>query len=427
MPGLSQATEDREDRGVFAARAVPLGPPSTDQLEVIRAHVLDGAILETNEPYVWAAIASNDREDAYATRMHRSTLENFAADATDGVAFMNSHRTGGFIGSAELPLGRTFDGKLIGASASGPLRTEVTSFTLRGLNLTGLSTDAFIDGLRAGIARDVSVGFYGGEYRCSICDRDMFRDWECRHWPGREYPKLDGKGKEIEGETVRAVAWIHNARLAELSTVYDGACPGAMVKKARGMAEAGELKAVEIDFLEARYRIAGLPRPARSFGGADIPAPPEEERMDPTELTAEQVAQIRLLMVGNGQAADADFVPALVACLEAGRTNAGAAERMAAQDADLARLRPLADEGRAYRADLVTNALAEGARAYGTEFSEETYRALLEAAPLETVKRMAADWKAVGDKQFPGGRLTKDETEPTPITARKRRPAAAYS
>ena len=112
MSGARAAEEREREDGFYAhpVRAVPLGPPSAALLETIRAHVLDDAILETNEPYVWAAQASNDREDAYATRMHRSTLDNFATDATAGVAFMNSHRTGGFIGSAELPLGRTIEG-----------------------------------------------------------------------------------------------------------------------------------------------------------------------------------------------------------------------------------------------------------------------------------------------------------------------------
>src|SRR5690606_31020400 len=60
--------------------------------------------------------------------------------------------------------------------------------------------------------------------------------------------------------------------------------------------------------------------------------------------------------------------------------------------AETQRLAPLADEGRVYRADLVADALAEGVRAYGEDFAEETYRVVLEAASLETVKRMRDDW-----------------------------------
>jgi hypothetical protein len=428
MPRASAAEHDTDD-GYFQhpVRAVPLGQPSAAHLELIRSHVLDAAILDTNEPFVWQAIASNDREDAYGTRMHRSTLDNFAADATAGVAFMNSHRTGGFIGQAELPMGRTYDARVVGASAANPLRVEITSYTLRGINLTGLSTDAFIDGLRSGIARDVSVGFYGGEYRCSICDRDMLRDWECRHWPGRDYPKLDSKGNEVEGETVRAVAWIHDAHLAELSAVYDGACPGAMVSKARSLAGAGELKPQEVEFLEARYRVK-LPHPTRARPGVEIPAPAREAE---PMLTDEQIATIRLALAEAGQAPDADIPAAVRAVVDEARaasSQSAEIERLRPFEAQVAELTPLAETGRQYRADLVTAALTEGARAYGADFAEATYRGLLEAAPLETVKRMHADWKAVGDKQFPGGRATIEGHEPGNGTAKQAEiPSAAFA
>lgn len=434
--GAAPAREARDTDELFfqhPVRAVPLGPPSEAQLELIRAHVVDPAILDEREPFVWQAVASNDREDAYSTRMHRSTLENFAADATDGVAFMNSHRTGGFIGSAELPLGRTFEGRLVGASSAGPLRVEVTSYTLRGLNLNGLSTDAFIEGMRSGIARDVSVGFYGGEYRCSICERDMLRDWECRHWPGREYPKLDSKGNDT-GEKVRAIAWIHNARLGELSVVYDGATPGCMVGKAKRMAAAGELKPAELDFLEARYRIA-LPRTARALAGANVPTATAQKEgdMDPVRSTEggqqppafDLEAQVRAALTDAGLTVGES--PEALALAVRGSLDDLKRLRPLADECE--RLRPLADEGRQYRADLVESAITEGKRALGTAFAEETYRGLLSAAPLETVKRMRDDWKSVGDKQFPGGRATRDADEaetPVEISGRRRRvPAAA--
>ncbi len=429
MGGTTEAADIQAD-GYYAhpVRAVPLGTPGDAHMDLIRAHVLDPAILDTNEPYVWAAQASNDREDAYGTRMHRSTLDNFAADAANGVAFMNSHRTGGYVGQAELPMGRTIEGKVVGASAANPLRVDITAYTLRGLNLTGLSTDAFIDGLRSGIARDVSVGFYGGQYRCSICDRDMLRDWECRHWPGRDYPKLDSKGNPIEGETVRAVAWIHDARLAEVSAVYDGATPGAMVQKARSLAAAGEIKPETLTWLERRYRVR-LPAPGRAYPGADIPPPTQE--VATVDWTPEQVAAIRLALCSAGQAPDADPVAAAQAVSEqarAAQANAAEVELLKPYEARVAELAPLADMGRQYRADLVEAALVEGARAYGPDFATETYRGLLEAAgtSIEVIKRFTDDWRAVGDKQFPAGRATQDPAAPA-ATTRQRRPAAAFS
>lgn len=70
---------------------------------------------------------------------------------------------------------------------------------------------------------------------------------------------------------------------------------------------------------------------------------------------------------------------------------------------EVERLRPLADDGRAYRADLIDEALAEGVRANGEDFAEESYRGILERADIATIKRMRDDWKRLGDKRFPGG------------------------
>lgn len=84
------------------------------------------------------------------------------------------------------------------------------------------------------------------------------------------------------------------------------------------------------------------------------------------------------------------------------------------QETEIARLKPLAEEGKQYRADLVSDALAEGVRAYGEGFDEATYRSLLEAAPLATVKRMRDDWGQIAETRLPGQRKTNDGHEPNP-------------
>lgn len=87
------------------------------------------------------------------------------------------------------------------------------------------------------------------------------------------------------------------------------------------------------------------------------------------------------------------------------------ASRVAWLAAEVSRLRPLADDGRAYRADLIDDALAEGVRAMGPEFAQEAYRGLLSSSTIEVIKRMRDDWRAIGDKTFPGGRQTINEDE----------------
>lgn len=423
------ATYD-ETRGLFVARAAPLGPPTDAQRELIAQHVVDPTVLDEGEIVTWQVTASNTNLDSYFTRQDPETsLRNYAQDAVNGLAFMDSHHTGGIMGPPEQPLGHSFDGRYVGASSAGPARVDEWFYAFRGQAPNGaakLTVDQLVFNMRAGTSRDISITFMPGWYRCALDGLNFLRDMDCRHWPGFEYPKTNAKGEET-GEQQLAYLWVMDAHQSEASAVYDGATPGCMVSKARRLAHMGEIRADVIDQLEQRYRVA-LPHPARSFPAAEIPAPAKEA--EPMEFTPEQIAAMRLALTRAGHAPDADIPTALSAVVDdalAGRTHAAEIERLRPFEEEVTRLRPLADEGRAYRADLVTGALTEGARAYGADFSEETYRGLLEAAPLETVKRMAADWQKAADEIFKGGRKTQDG-DPTPITApRKRRPAAAYS
>lgn len=429
MSGPAQATED-QSASVFSFRARTTGLPPTDELlAAIRERVPDPSIFEQHPPVFMRAEASNRSLDAYFTRMAPSTLQNFAQDASDGVSFLNSHNM------RSLGFGQTFAGRYL---AGGHQRTDVDLYVMRGLRLNETSNDDFIAAVSGGSIKDVSVGFYRGTsgwYRCGICDARMQSFFgmaipTCGHWPGDEYPVSE---KDPEKGMRTAFAWVEDHRLAELSAVNDGATPNAGIKevKARQMLASGELPRDAAERIAGRFGIE-IPTISRSFAGAEIPQPAEEA--EPMELTAEQLASIRLALTRAGQAPDADIPTAVGAVVDDLVRQGVEIARLTVENARLepfearcAELAPLADEGRQYRADLVASALAEGARAYGPEFSEETYRALLEAAPLETVKRMAADWKTAGDALFPGGRKTRDEAEPTPITTRKRRPAAAYS
>ncbi|MGR6004901.1 hypothetical protein ACT7C0_30235 [Bacillus cereus] len=96
-------------------------------------------------------------------------------------------------------------------------------YIMRGLTLNGENTDDTIKAMKAGIIRDMSVGFGGDKmsYRRGSCGRDLW-DWECPHIPGLE----DENGR-------MSFSWIVDAHLREVSTVYKGATPGAYIDKAR--------------------------------------------------------------------------------------------------------------------------------------------------------------------------------------------------
>lgn len=208
-------------------------------------------------------VASANTIDSYGTYMLPSTLKNFAEDATNGVAVLDSHR------SDRLNFGMTVTGEYV---QDGDVHAFTSDFyTVPGIRTEGLDTDAYIKGVQAGLFRDISVGFYmppGAMVRCTICGKDMMRWYMedgCSHFPGMEYDV------EADGATRREVAYgaVDGARLSEYSLVYDGATPGAGVAKARSMEDSGALIPEVALSLERQYRTR-FPRATHIYRGASL-------------------------------------------------------------------------------------------------------------------------------------------------------------
>jgi hypothetical protein len=132
-------------------------------------HMMDPSMLDDRSPFFWSAEISNDQVDSYFTKMMPSTLANFAADASAGVSFLNSHRHN------ELPLGKSIYGQL--DTTEGRQRVLADFYTIPGLNLNGVLTDDFISGVKSGIIRDTSVGFTSGQFWCSMCTSNKLYRW----------------------------------------------------------------------------------------------------------------------------------------------------------------------------------------------------------------------------------------------------------
>jgi hypothetical protein len=372
-------------------------------LERIRARVPDPAILDEHPPFTWTAQISNNNLDAYYTRMRVSSLTNYANDAEAGVSFQDSHRTDGM----ERTLGHSIAGRYTGPGGNGIAHADADFYTLTGLDS---AIDSFVRRVRGGLARDVSIGFYDGQYICSICNRDMLRDWSCWHIPGFEYVVTDEQGNKTS-EKVLATADIENARLSEVSTVYDGATPGAAILKAQREADAGRLRHEQARLLEARYRIK-LPGTGMVVPGTDLP---KEERMDPQPDQTPDPQRlivpdaIRALFTRGGVQADD---------LESG---------VRALVTEIERLRPKAADGETYRATTIEEALAEGTRAMGAAFAREVYAGMLATLDLAVITRMRDDWREIGDARFAGGRQTEDAGDDPPPTRAHETPDAAYA
>lgn len=284
----NETDEQRDAAGIMLART-PLErraakqPASRDELpEELFQQIHDPSVLENGLPYLNAAWGSTDLVDTYHTRMLPSTLQNFADDSSAGISIQNSHRNN------ELGLGRTYLGKYTARRGATPGRSVMDFYIPPNLQVTELNTNSVIDGIKWGTLKDVSVGFYGGELRCSIDQKPMLRnlfflmffggddddrdqidtDGPCNHLPGVEYWKRDKDGKKLNEREV-AIGEIDGAHLAELSIVFDGATPQAQIKgrqapvmaKATRMMEMGVLSRRSAMALETQYRSRGVRLP----------------------------------------------------------------------------------------------------------------------------------------------------------------------
>lgn len=422
--------DDHADVFAHPARLLATNTPDPATMERIRASAMDPSIFDGRTPFVFRAQISSSVMDAYYTRMSpRTTLKNFAADAEAGVSFQDSHRLNA------LGFGRSIQGEYLNANDTGdPPRVQAAFYTLPGLQLNGVSTDHLIDGIRSGIVKDVSVGFYGGSFICSVCGRDMLRDWDCPHIPGVEYEVRSDDGDSLgPAVTKLAFAWVEDARLSEVSAVFDGATPGAAILKANQEAAAGRMRPEAVQLIEARYRIH-LPSRRVLVPGVEIqendmtkretqvttsapvtPAASESEETTPAAAETERAVTPQAPPTETVSSDPWERATELTRQLDDAR-------------AEIARLRPLADDGRAYRADLVEQAITEGIRAYGNAFPVETYRAMLEGQSLEAIKRVREMHKEVADKAIPTGRTSVDRSEKAPAPTRKNDvPDAAFA
>lgn len=374
----------------------------------LEKHVYDPEILEERTPFFFSAEVSSDLIDAYFTHMTFKTLTNFQADAKAGVAFLPGHN------HHELPFGRSLDAQL--ETALNPDRTRLVTdfYTLPGLMLNSVKTDDLINGIRSGILHDVSKGFYGGQHLCDLCGRSMW-DWDCPHVPGMKY---EVKGTDNVMRVLLATFGVDDAHLSEVSSVYDGATPRAEILKAEREAEAGRMKPDAVRMFETRYRMK-LPAAKRSFAGVTL---------EGKKLEFEQIVnQVREVLAID---ANTDLAGAIVQLKTELESLRSVKETLTKAQDKVAELTPLADDGRAYRSDLVSEAMVQGVRAFGEKFAKDLYADILGRSSLAAIKQLSADWQTIGDSRLAGGRQTTDKGESAPgedkPTVAPRIPSAAY-
>lgn len=397
---MTMSDNDQDIHG-FPAQVRLAQPSNRESLtDLARQRANDATVFDDADLFFWSAIISNTRLDSYFTHMARSSLENYARMAADGVSFQNSHHWD------ELPLGASLTGRVEDLE-SGLVQVVSDFYTLAGLNLNSLSTDQFIRGVRSGLVKDVSIGWSGGTRTCDIDGLNYMR---CPHYAGMMY-EIEENGVIRQ---VRATVAIDNATLHEVSAVYDGATPGAVILKARAAAADGRLRNKEAEVLERMYRVS-IPI-TRQFGGVEV----EETQKGARAMGLETVLDKH--KIGNGLEAEAraTALDSRLAELVAAESKLATAQGdLATANARVKELEGPAADGVQYRNDLIEEALAEGVRARGDQFNREVYEQNLRSSNIAYIKTMRDDWKAAGDARFPGGRKTSDSHEPKDKKAAK--------
>lgn len=406
---------------VHPVRVVRAANTDDQLMRIARQRANDPTIFDDHAPIFFAIEASNNRMDCYFTRMSKSTLRNYETDARQGVSFQDSHL------KRQLGLGATLDARL--HEEGDLLRLTSDVFTLPGLP----DLDAFIHRFRAGIARDVSVGFYGGKHICALCNRSIW-SWDCPHIPGVEYEveTRNEQGEVTSKQRQIAFAWIDGARLSEISAVYDGGTPGCAILKAQREADSGRMTPDVANLLENRYRGLRLNAAHRRWAGFDdelktIPAAGEVVAKGVRAMADKQKTEVTQPGVEPSAEADRASATALAGGTAESLIVPNEFERLVQSLAEAAglpaevssdvrevstHLRQMVMDGKAYRERVIDEALTAGVRLFGNEFDAEGTRALFGRADVESIRKMTDQWSRSADKIFPAGRQSDDQAEP---------------
>ena len=179
---------------------------------------------KTDDRYYRAfAEISNGELDTDGHIMGDDTLRNFARQAKSGVQVKDSHEwKNGF--------GRTFDAKYEKSESRVVSGLRITRDMPLGDSKSYPNSDAFVTAIEDEIITQVSIGAYGGDLVCNICNASMYSSRDCYHWPLITYLVTDDDGVK---EKVVCTATYVGGKLREVSLVDKGACPGAEILKVR--------------------------------------------------------------------------------------------------------------------------------------------------------------------------------------------------
>lgn len=361
---------------------------SDETLSLINQHTLEP--VEREEIFSFSGICSNDRMDSYLTKMDvNTTLRNYVSDLKSGVPLLSGHDI------SKNPYGRSYFAELIRAETAVDFNAvRGYWYLVRNMVVNGANTDDSIRAIKAGIQKDMSVGFGGNRmwYKCSSCGRDMMRDSKCGHFPGLE---------DEDGNVT--YAWVMEANLREVSTVYKGATPGAFIDKARQYIDQGQLQNKFISRLEREYQVRFEHDENRSF----FMPKKEGKALKFLDELREQIRENKIekglvyeILTDEG---DPFRQPDDVALRnELGKDHASVNA--------IRQLKKEAQQGRRYLADMIDQAVAARVKASGDTFNVESYRTMLSiSGDIDAIREEIDAYEKMAKQRFTPGRQTEEE------------------
>lgn len=329
--------------------------------------------LSAEDVFVYQGIISSDAMDSYYTKMDAETsLRNYANDLKAGTPLMTYHET------SQSPIGRSFDSS-IDVKEDGKTVVRGLFYIVRHTKINGESTDDLIRQIETGTLTEMSVGFGGINlwYKSSYDGKDIF---ESRYYPG---------DKDENGNLV--YYYIMDATLREVSLVYKGACPDAVVERIRNDLPNMEDAERQIQKYETRFNVR-----------IDMPKQRSKEgkRMNIEEITR---------AVEKGDLQRGELLKALK--VDAITDGQRSILKELGEDASIETVRSLKEKAeigeRAFNEKL--DELVKARVAIGQEFDQEKYKEQMRSMDVDFIEDQIRLFEDIKKAEFKPGRQTQKQ------------------
>lgn len=331
--------------------------------------------LSAEDVFVYQGIISSDAMDSYYTKMDAETsLRNYANDLKAGTPLMTYHET------SQSPIGRSFDSS-IDVKEDGKTVVRGLFYIVRHTKINGENTDDLIRQIETGTLTEMSVGFGGINlwYKSSYDGKDIF---ESRYYPG---------DKDENGNLV--YYYIMDATLREVSLVYKGACPDAVVERIRNDLPNMEDAERQIQKYETRFNVR-----------IDMPKQRSKEgkRMNIEEITR---------AVEKGDLQRGELLKALkVDAITEGQRSI---LKELGDDASIETVRSLKEKAeigeRAFEEKL--DELVKARVAIGQEFDQEKYKEQMRSMDVDFIEDQTRLFEDIKKAEFKPGRQTQKQND----------------